>query len=132
MGEGCAGRKPRERGAELPISREARADAQIGLTGEQRGEDLRQLTRVVLAVSVDLHRDVVAVLEREAVAGLHRAADAEVVGQADDIGAGLASAVARGGWRLGECRRSLTSLFSRRRQVLAPGYWREWIANWRS
>ena len=36
------------------------------------------MARVVLPVAVDLDRDVVAVLERELVAGLHGAADPEV------------------------------------------------------
>src|SRR5919108_581463 len=53
--------------------------------------DLHQpgdLTGIVLAVAVDLHHAVVAVLEREREAGLDGPADPEVVGQAEHARAG--------------------------------------------
>ena len=55
----------------------------------------------MLPVAVDLHRDVVAVLEREAIAGLHRAADAEVERQPDDVRAPV------GGHPCGAVRRAV-------------------------
>ena len=45
---------------------------------------LCDLARVVLAVAVDLHRALVAVVERVPEAGVHGAADAEVERQVDD------------------------------------------------
>ena len=81
---------PAERGAERTVAGEAGADDDVGLVVEQRAQDLRQLRRVVLAVPVDLHREVVAPLEGEAEAGLHRPADPEVEGELEDVGALLA------------------------------------------
>ena len=52
--------------------------------GAQVGEQLGDVARVVLAVAVDLDRDVVAVLERVQVARLDRAADAEVERMRED------------------------------------------------
>ena len=52
---------------------------------EHRLEDATELRRVVLAVAVDAHGDVVAVLEREPEARLHGAADAEVERQAQHV-----------------------------------------------
>ena len=49
--------------------------------------------RIVLAVAVDLDRDVVAALQRVIGTRLHGAADAEVEGMAQDLGAGGAGAV---------------------------------------
>ena len=43
----------------------------------------------MLAVTVDLDGDVVAVLEREAVAGLNGSADAEIEGETHDVGAAV-------------------------------------------
>ena len=58
---------------------EARAGDHVQLRRRaQVGEQLGDVARVVLAVAVDLDRDVVAVLERVQVARLDRAADAEV------------------------------------------------------
>ena len=45
------------------------------------------MARIVLPVAVDLNGDVIAAFERELVAGLHGAADAEVERVADDAGA---------------------------------------------
>ena len=56
-------------------------------------EHEREAARVVLAVAVDLHRDVVAALGGVHVARLHGAADAEVVGVTEHLGAGRAGAV---------------------------------------
>ena len=50
--------------------------------------------RVVLAVAVDLHRHLIAVLARVYVPRLHRAADAEVERQAQHRGARRAGALA--------------------------------------
>ena len=58
-------------------------------------QQVGDVARVVLAVAVDLHGDVVAVLERVLVARLDRAADAEVERMADDARAGGARAVGR-------------------------------------
>ena len=51
-------------------------------------EQLGDVLRVVLAVAVELHRDLVAVLLRVHVSGLHGAADPEVERQADDLRTG--------------------------------------------
>ena len=50
-----------------------------------RGRAATASWRVVLAVAVDLHGELVAVLERVAEAGLDGAADAEVERQAEDV-----------------------------------------------
>ena len=63
---------------------EARARDDVRLARLQRGEQLAQLARIVLAVAVEAHRHVVTALEREAKAGLHRGADAQVVRQLHD------------------------------------------------
>ena len=65
---------------------EAGADHDVG--GVEPLEQPREVARVVLAVGVDLHRDVVAVAQGVAVAGAHRAAHAEVEGQRADRRAG--------------------------------------------
>ena len=57
---------------------EARADDDVGFAVQHRCEHAVELRGIVLAVAVDAYRDVVVVLEREAEAGLHCAADAEV------------------------------------------------------
>jgi len=79
------------------LREEARAaghvEVRVGLHGPLEHLDL---VRVVLAVAVDLDDAVVVVLERVAEPGLHRAADAEVVGKLHDGRAGLARALARG------------------------------------
>jgi hypothetical protein len=66
---------------------ETRADDDVRLVREKRREDLRQLRRIVLAVAVDLHSDVEAVLVRVAVARLDRSADAQVERQAQHVDA---------------------------------------------
>ncbi len=68
------------------VTAEAGPVDHVGLlaAGPQRVEHLRQVLGLVLAVAVDLDGDVVAVSERVLVAGLHRAADAEVEGMAED------------------------------------------------
>ena len=81
----------RERRLVAAAAREARPDAQVGLAGYDRRENRRQLRRVVLSVAVDLDRDVVAVLECEAIARLHRAADTEVEGEAKHVGTAIGS-----------------------------------------
>ena len=78
---------------------------------EYRIEHAAELRRIVLAVAVDAHRDVVAVLEREAEAGLHGAADAEVERQPQDARAARARAA----------RPSRRSSRRRRRRCRAPG-----------
>jgi hypothetical protein len=67
------------------VAGEPRADDDIRAVIEQRAEDERQLRRVVLAVAVNLHRDVEAVLEGVPVPGLDGAADPEVERQPDDV-----------------------------------------------
>ena len=85
---------------------EARAGdhVELGVRAQVRRAAAGMWRAIVLPVAVDLDGDVVAVLERVLVAGLHGAADPEVERVADDAGAG---GRARGGW----CRRS-----SRRRR----------------
>src|SRR5207253_4753867 len=70
-------------------AREARADAEVGLPRHNRSENCGQLGRVVLPVAVDLYRDVVAVLEGVAIAGLDGAADTEVEGEAKHMSAAI-------------------------------------------
>ena len=58
---------------------EARARDDVGLAALDRAEQLLELGRVVLAVAVEPHGRLVAVLERVLEPGLDGAADAEVV-----------------------------------------------------
>ena len=71
-----------------PVSK-ARADAEIGLPGQNGLQNRRQLSRIVLAVAVHLHRDVVATFECESIAGLDRATDAEVEGQTQHVSSAI-------------------------------------------
>jgi hypothetical protein len=59
--------------------------------GVQVLDEVTQLARVVLAVAVDLHGDVVVVLERVDVARLHRAADTQVERHAQHLGPAAAT-----------------------------------------
>ncbi len=80
---------PEERRAVHAGAGEPRADAEVGRPGKDRGQDCRELARIVLAVAVDLHRNVVAALEGEPVAGLDGAADPEVEREPEDVGAAV-------------------------------------------
>ena len=62
----------------------------LGVLAQVREQD-RDVARIVLPVAVDLHGDVIAVLERELIAGLHGAADPEVERVADDPRAAAAA-----------------------------------------
>lgn len=79
--------------------RVARADADVERARGDRGDDRRQVGRIVLAVGVELDGDVVPVVDGPAEAGLQRRADAEVVGVREHArarpGDDLARAVAR-------------------------------------
>ena len=68
----------------VAVSDEAGADDHVRAPVDDRLQQRRDLVRIVLAVAVDLHGEVEAVLERVLVAGLDRAADPEVEGEPDD------------------------------------------------
>ena len=78
-------------GSRRPVAargQEARADREVGLARGDRRDDRAELSRVVLAVAVEPHGEVVAPLPREAEAGLDGPADPEVERQPDDVRAG--------------------------------------------
>ena len=79
---------PAERRAIVAAAHEARAHDDVRVAVGQRRDQAVDLLRRVLAVAVDLDRDVVAAFERDHVARLHGAADAEVEGQRDHARAG--------------------------------------------
>src|SRR5204862_6410807 len=78
---------PHPRRTEGAVGAEPRPDDEIGASVEHWLQDLRKLARVVLPVTVDLAREVVAAPECEAGAGLHRGARPDVERQAYDMDA---------------------------------------------
>src|SRR5690606_1609190 len=64
-----------------PILDVAGADHHVRVVRLKRLDKLADLVRVVLAVAVHLHGNVVAPVAGKDKAGLHRSADAEVIGQ---------------------------------------------------
>jgi len=76
---------PGERLAVLDVAHEPAADDQIAVGVNQLVDQPSHFARPMLAVAVDLDGDVVIVKVGVAVAGLHRAADAEVERQADHL-----------------------------------------------
>src|ERR1043166_8285662 len=82
--EGRAPAPPRAPRGVLAALGDPRADDDVRLARDERCEQLAELRRVVLAVSVDLNSELEAVLECVAVAGLDGAADAEVEREAQD------------------------------------------------
>ena len=105
---GCRARR-RARSGTPPSPRKREPTTRSASPLASAATQRRDLAGRVLAVAVDLDRDVVAALQRDHVAGLHRAADAEVERQAITPRAG-----ARGDRR--RCRRS-SRRRSRRRRV---------------
>ena len=76
-------RPTRQRPVRRVVVCEARARDDVRLAGLQRGEQLAQLARIVLAVAVEAHRHVVTRWSATK-ASLHRGADAQVVRQLHD------------------------------------------------
>jgi hypothetical protein len=70
----------------MPGLEKARADDEVAIAAGEVIDEFDDFGRAVLSVAVDLDGDVVAVQCGVAVAGLHRAANAEVEGQRDDDG----------------------------------------------
>ncbi len=102
---------PRRRRAVARVADEARADREVGLAGGDRSDELAELGRVVLAVAVEPHRQLVAALPGVAEPGLDGAADPEVEREPDHMRPG----------RGGEPRRCGRSSRPRRRRPRARG-----------
>ena len=82
-----ATRERRSVAAAVAANREPTHD--VGLVREHRRENRGELRRIVLPVPVDLHRQVVAALEREPEPGLNGAADPEVEREPQNVGAAV-------------------------------------------
>ena len=84
---------------------ESRSDHHLAAFALQRFENLGNVARIVLAVAIDADHVVVAQLEGQPVAGLHAAAQAQMMRQRQDVGARAARAT----WPVASAEQSSTT-----------------------
>src|SRR5258708_6722956 len=78
--------RPQETGVPAVAVVESRPDYHVATGVAQRRHDLQDIARVVLAIAVDSDDVVVPQLERQLVAGLDAAPQAEAMGQGANVG----------------------------------------------